>query len=183
MIEVRAEAEADRPAVRRINELAFGRAGEADLVEALRAKARPYVSLVAVYEGRTVGHILFSPVSIVADAPDAPDASDPSGRAAREALALGPMAVLPEFQNRGVGSELVRKGLDECRRLGHRLVVVVGHPEFYPRFGFVPARAEGLECEYPVPDEVFMVAELRGGALGGSRGLVKYHPEFDKVSD
>lgn len=169
---VRAESEEDRPAIREINERAFGRAGEADLVEALRASARPYISLVAVYEGRTVGHILFSPVSIV---------TDTSAGAARGALALGPMAVLPEFQNRGVGSELVRRGLDECRRLGHEAVVVVGHPEFYPRFGFVPARAKGLECEYPVPDEVFMAAELREGALDGLKGVVKYRPEFDKV--
>jgi putative acetyltransferase len=172
MMFVRAEAEEDRPAIREINERAFGRAGEADLVEALRASARPYISLVAVCGGRAVGHILFSPVSVVAGA---------SGGAARGALALGPMAVLPEFQNRGVGSELVRRGLDECRRLGHEAVVVVGHPAFYPRFGFVPARARGLECEYPVPDEVFMAAELREGALDGLKGLVKYHPEFGKV--
>lgn len=174
MIAIRAEAEEDRPAVRQINERAFGHAGEADLVEALRAKARPYLSLVAVSEGRPVGHILFTPVSIVSDA---------SGGAAREALALGPMAVLPEFQNRGVGSALVRRGLDECRGLGHGAVVVVGHPEFYPRFGFVPARAKGLECEYPVPDEAFMVAELREGALDELKGVVKYRPEFGEVSD
>ena len=91
------------------------------------------------------------------------------------------MAVLPEFQNRAVGSELARRGLEACRSIGHDVVVVLGHPEYYPRFGFVPAKQLGLTCEYPVPDEVFMVVELREGALGGLKGVVKYRPEFSNV--
>jgi putative acetyltransferase len=91
------------------------------------------------------------------------------------------MAVLPQAQNQGIVSQLVRRGLEECRSLGHEIVVVVGHPEFYPRFGFMPARQRGLECEYPVPNEAFVVAELRDKALAEVRGVVKYHPEFDKV--
>jgi len=89
--------------------------------------------------------------------------------------------VLPEHQNRGVGSLLVQEGLRECERIGCDLIVVVGHPEYYPRFGFVPAKQKGLSCEYPVPPEVFMVAELKPGALTGKQGLVKYRPEFDLV--
>jgi putative acetyltransferase len=91
------------------------------------------------------------------------------------------MAVLPEYQKQGLGSQLVREGLKKCRPIGCNVVVVVGHPEYYPRFGFVPAGQKELRCEYPVPDEVFMVAELKPGALDGQRGLVKYRPEFGEV--
>lgn len=169
MLVIRAEAKEDQPVIRRINEQAFGRVGEADLVEALRAKVHPYISLVAVSDSQVVGHILFTPVSIVYEG------------ATYNALALGPMAVLPEFQNQGIGSELVQRGLDECRGLGYEVVIVVGRPKFYPRFGFMPARQKGLESEFDIPDEVFMVAELRDGALSEVRGIVKYHPEFDRV--
>jgi len=168
-IAVREESPEDKGAVRRINELAFGQPEEADLVDALRGVARPQLSLVAVSRGEVVGHILFSPVSIE------------SGDSVWGALGLGPMAVLPELQNRGIGSELVRRGLAECKLLGRDIVVVVGHPEFYPRFGFAPARSKGLECEYEVPDEAFMVAELTPGALQGVSGVVKYRPEFEGV--
>lgn len=169
MTTVREETPGDFPEVRRVNELAFGRAQEAALVEALRAVAEPHVSLVAEVGGRVVGHIFFSPVKI-----------EPT-EAAHDALAIGPMAVLPEFQGRGVGSRLVLEGLDECLRRGHEVVFVLGHPEFYPRFGFEPAKPRGITCEYPVPEEVFMLKELREGALAGREGVVKYHAEFGKV--
>lgn len=169
MATIRAETADDRQAVRRVNELAFGRPAEADLVDALRERARPQVSLVAVEDGRVVGHIFFSPVSIESE------------DAVSDALGLAPMAVLPEYQKHGIGSQLVRRGLEECLRLGHPVVVVLGHPDYYPRFGFPPARASGLTCIYPVPDEAFMVAGLTEGALAGRRGVVKYMPEFDKV--
>ena len=168
MITVRAETVGDIPAVRRVNELAFGRPDEADLVDALRAAARPHISLVAVSHGQVVGHIFFSPVTLEAEA------------AAPAIFGLAPMAVIPERQKQGIGSRLVREGLRECQRVGCDVVVVVGHPEYYPRFGFIPASRKGLRCEYPVPDEVFMLAELRPNALSG-RGLVKYRPEFGGV--
>ncbi|HWS55455.1 MAG TPA: N-acetyltransferase [Pyrinomonadaceae bacterium] len=166
---VRAETPADREAVRLVNERAFGGPAEADLVDALRESGAPRVSLVAEVEGRVVGHIFFSPVSIESEA------------GAWGAFALGPMGVLPEFQRRGVGSELIRRGLEECRRAGQEVVFVLGHADYYPRFGFRPAASRGLRCEYPVPAEVFMVAELREGALAGRTGLVKYRPEFGGV--
>lgn len=167
MLIVRAEAPADYAAVREVNERAFGRAEEADLVDAIRRNGRARVSLVAERGGRVVGHILFSPVTI-----------GPAARAV-SAVGLAPMAVLPEFQKQGVGSGLVRRGLEECRALGVEAVVVIGHAEFYPRFGFAPAKGRGLACEYDVPEEVFMVAELREGALEGARGgTVRYGPEF-----
>jgi putative acetyltransferase len=172
MIVVRAERAEDAGAVRRVNELAFGRAGEADLVDALRADAHPHVSLVAVEEGEggeVVGHIFYSPVTVEPEA------------AGLLLMGLGPMAVLPRVQKRGVGARLIREGLEECRRLGCAAVVVLGHPTYYPRFGFVPASRLGLCCTYDVPDEVFMAQELTPGALDGRPRLVKYHPAFDAV--
>lgn len=157
----------------RINERAFDRKGEADLVDGLRMNARPYISLVAEIDEQVVGHIFFSPVQIESEVE--------SEATSFTALGLAPMAVLPEFQQQAIGSELVRRGLEACRRLGHEVVVVLGHPNYYPRFGFVPAATEGLTSEYPVPDEVFMVVELIPNALGGRCGLVKYHPEFGKL--
>jgi putative acetyltransferase len=177
MIIVRAESEADVAAVRQVNELAFGGPQEASLVDALRAAAHPHVSLVAVEDGEVVGHIFFSPVSIEPDEP----VSTKDAAAGAAAMGLAPMAVLPQHQNRGIGSQLVREGLQACLSLGCEVVVVLGHPEYYPRFGFVPASRAGLRCEYDVPDEVFMATELSPGALEGMRGLVKYHPEFGKV--
>lgn len=166
---IRAERTEDIPAVRRVNELTFGRQNEAALVDALRAGANPQVSLVAVEDGEVVGHIFFSPVSIESEDADS------------SAMGLAPMAVVPEYQRQGVGSRLVREGLRACLRVGCDVVVVLGHPEYYPRFGFVPASRKGLRCEYEVPDEAFMVTELKPGALGGRRGLVKYRPEFSRL--
>lgn len=181
MIEIRAERAGDAAAVRRVNELAFGRAEEAALVDALRAAADPRVSLVATDGDEIVGHIFFSPVSLEPE--DAPEdgLGDEREDSSFAAMGLAPMAVLPEYQRRGVGSELVRAGLDECRRIDRDVVVVLGHPDYYPRFGFRPAGRAGLRCEYPVPDDTFMVVELRPGALAGRRGLVKYHPAFAEV--
>lgn len=172
MLTIRAETSEDAPAVRRVNELAFRRPSEANLVDALRAAASPLISLVAVREGEVVGHILFSPVTI--ETGHVPSIEE------GVFVGLAPMAVLPEYQNQGVGSQLVREGLQACRQMGAAAVVVLGHPEFYPRFGFIPASRYSLRCEYPVPDEVFMALELRPGALS-TPGLVKYHPEFANV--
>ncbi|HXU37840.1 MAG TPA: N-acetyltransferase [Blastocatellia bacterium] len=166
---IRTETTEDHGPVRLVNELAFGQPNEADLVDALRENAHPCISLVALVDEQVVGHIFFSPVSIETESGDF------------TAMGLAPMAVLPEHQNQGIGSQLVREGLKACRRIGENVVVVLGHPNYYPRFGFVPAGLKGLRCEYDVPDEVFMVTELTEGALAGRRGLVKYHPEFAKV--
>lgn len=169
MIAIRPERPEDYPTVFEINKRAFGRSEEAELVEKLRSVADPQISLVAELNGQVVGHIFFSPVAI----------SD--GASSFVALGLAPMAVLPELQNQGVGSLLVKSGLDAVRRIEQNLVVVLGHPEFYPRFGFEIASRKGLHCEFPAPDEAFMVIELDPNALRGRTGIVKYLPEFSAV--
>ena len=172
MITIRAEQPADEAAIHEVNALAFGREAEARLVAALRGGDAfvPELSLVAVDDGQVVGHVLLSRVGIEGQAGDG------------SALALGPIAVRPERQRQGIGSALVRQALDEARRLGYTVVVLIGHPDYYPRFGFGPARARGLESAWPVPDEVFMVRELVPGALAGVCGAVRYAPAFDAVA-
>jgi putative acetyltransferase len=162
---IRREAPSDVDDVREVNVQAFGGPVEARIVDALRASPGA-ISLVAVAGDRVVGHIFFTPVSL--------DADRPLVRVA----GLGPMAVRPAFQRAGVGSALVRRGIEECRRHGYAAVVVLGHRRFYPRFGFRPAGAWGLVCEYPVPPEAFMAIELDPGSLDGRSGRVRYSPEF-----
>ena len=169
MLVIRSETPEDSAAIRDVNEEAFGSSSEADLVEKLRSRQAYTLSLVATDGDKVIGHILFSPVTVE------------SGNTGFGALGLGPMAILSSYQRKGVGSQLVREGLQECKRLDHEIVVVLGHPDYYPRFGFVPARTYGIKCEYDVPDEVFMVLELRKGALSGLGGVVKYQPEFNEV--
>ena len=165
-IEIRHERAADHPAIRDVNDRAFGQAEESGIVDAARAAGHVTVSLVAMDGDAIVGHILFTPLTVeMAAAPFT-------------AAALGPMAVVPDRQRQGIGSSLVRAGMAECRRLGIDAVAVVGHPEFYPRFGFRKGSEYGLRCPFDVPDEVFMVAELRAGALAGTGGVVQYIPEF-----
>ena len=169
MIVIRDETDSDYDAVHRVNEMAFDRPEEANLVELLRDAVSGLISLVAVNDQDVIGHILFSPVTVN------------NGHSSFYAIALGPMAVLPEHQRTGIGSQLVKEGLDRCLRVGENIVFVVGHPRFYPRFGFVPARPLGFECEYSVADDVFMVAEIKEGALAGLSGMVRYHPAFNLV--
>jgi putative acetyltransferase len=162
---IRPELQTDIAAVRAVNCAAFETGTEADLVDALREQADPIISLVADEAGAIVGHILFSPVTL-------------SGHAELKIVGLAPMAVIPGHQRRGVGSALVRAGLERCRQLGYRAVIVLGHSEYYPRFGFVPASRFGITCEYEVPDEVFMAVELEPGVLAGASGRISYHPAF-----
>jgi len=161
---IRPETDHDRDAIFRVHSLAFGRVDEARLVDALRSGSFVRLSLVAETAGQIVGHILFSGLTI-------------EGREGLlSALALAPLAVVPEFQRQGIGSELVRRGLDLCREQGHRIVIVVGHPGFYPRFGFSRALTRGL-CS-PYAGESFMALELVEGALRGLTGAVHYPPPF-----
>jgi putative acetyltransferase len=164
-MQIRLEQPADVAAVHAVNASAFETSAEAALVDALRAQEQPILSVVADEEGSIVGHILFSPVTLM-------------GHGELAIMGLGPMAVLPARQRGGIGSALVRNGLERCRQLGCAAVVVLGHPEFYPRFGFVPASRFGITSEYDVPDEVFMALELKMGVLNRKAGTIRYHPAF-----
>ena len=166
MLNIRKEERGDIGIIRHVNKQAFGQEDEADIIEKLRKRNILSISLVALDGGEIVGHIAFSPVII--------ESADSSF----QAMALGPMSILPEHQRRGIGSRLVRAGLEECRNLGHDIAVLVGHPEYYPRFGFVPARPKGIKCEFEAPDEAWMVVELGENALAGRQGTAIFQPEF-----
>jgi putative acetyltransferase len=154
----------ERSVIHSINEAAFGGTEEADLVDRLRAEGDALVSLVAELENQIVGHILFSRMWI----------ETPSGLVL--AVALAPVAVLPEHQRRTIGGQLIRYGLDMLRGRGEKIVIVVGYPDYYPRFGFSSEKANSLES--PFPRDVFMVMELSPGALDGVSGKVVYPAAF-----
>ena len=166
MLQIRAEKTPDARAIRAVVLAAFApRANEADLVDALCRAGQATVSLVAISEGRLVGHILFSPLTL---APALPNL---------RGLGLAPLAVHPGFHRQGIGSQLVLRGMEVCRAAGFDYLVLLGDPHYYGRFNFRPASQFHLGNEYGV-DAEFMAAELRPSALAGVAGLVHYRPEF-----
>jgi putative acetyltransferase len=163
---IRRECAADIQSIRAVVEAAFGRSGEADLVDALRRADALVLSAVASTGDRIVGHIALSPVTVHSESSVSP------------ALALAPVAVTPDRQRQGIGTALVRWALGECRRLGHEVVIVLGEPAYYHRFGFTPASLFGVACPFPTPPEAFMLLELAPDAAGERCGTVLYRPEF-----
>lgn len=168
---IREEQDADAAGVYLVNEAAFARPDEALLVQRLHAAGAVALSLVAVADGRVAGHILFSPLAI----------STLDGRELA-ALALGPMAVHPNQQGRGIGGALIRAGLACGAAAGHTAVVVLGHPTYYPRFGFQPAQTWGITNTFGIEGPAFMALELRSGALAAAAGLAHYHAAFADVT-
>jgi putative acetyltransferase len=170
VIAIREEAPDDAGEVRRVNERAFEQPLEADLVDRLRVSCRDALSLVAV-EPAVVGHILFTPVVVEA------------GDRTVTGMGLAPMAVLPERQRHGIGSRMVREGLARLRARDCPFVFVIGHPAYYPRFGFEPASRHGLRCQWDgISDEAVMVLVLDPAAMAGVAGIARYRPEFDALS-
>jgi len=163
----RLETASDLRAIYEVNRLAFGRDDEARLVDSLRDGGYVRLSLVAEMGATVIGHILFSELPITTDG------------GTILALALAPMAVNPEWQRQGIGSELVRQGLAACREQGHRIVIVLGHPRFYPRFGFSAELARRFDSPYS--GDAFMAVELLENALDGVSGKVQYPPPFECV--
>ncbi len=166
LLEIRPEEPADRRRVREVVTAAFGRAQEAALVDTLRDAEGPHLSLVAALDGMLVGHAFFSPVAIESE------------RTAPPVGALGPLAVDPPQQERGVGSALVRAGLARCGDLGWHAVFLVGNPAYYARFGFVRAAPRGFTYGDPHVDPALQVLDLVERALEGLAGRVRYHPAF-----
>jgi putative acetyltransferase len=175
-MEIRRERLGDEARIHDVNAAAFGREGEAALVDALRANGKLVLSLVAEADGEVVAHVAFSPAVI-----ELPQAK-------LDVLALGPVAVLPEHQRKGIGSRLIQRGFDECRALGHNLIFLLGHPTYYPRLGFKPAKPLGVRWSGDSSDgdcEPFMVYELQAEALAhqlnGRQGVFWFAKEFDEV--
>jgi len=171
MLEIRAERQQDIDAIRQVNNRAFGRPEEGRIVDDLRNSCDGLISLVALLDDKLVGHILFSPATI-------------DGRSGVvTGMGLAPMAVLPEFQRRGIGSRLVAKGLQSIRNTSCPFVIVLGHEKFYPRFGFERASEYGLKCQWDgVPDNAFMAMILDESVMEGVSGVVKYRNEFDAAT-
>ena len=167
-IEIRPETSGDQDAIRHVNRIAFGGNVEPNLVDALRDGGFNVISLVAEVDRHVIGHIEFSPVSIV------------TKTSRVDALSLAPMAVLPKYQRRGIGSRLVRGGLEVCRQRGHRIVVVLGHPDYYPRFGFSSKLASSLESPFG-GGEAWMALELVPGSLSDIEGKVEYSAPFNMI--
>jgi putative acetyltransferase len=168
---IRQEIPADIPAIFEVNYQAFAHYDEALLVDALRDAGifNPELSLVAIHGERIIGHIMFPPVTIE------------SLHKVTPAIALSPLVVHPDYQCTGVGAALIEEGLKACRALGHRIVIVIGHPGYYPRYGFRSARENGIAAPFTVADDVFMVLALDPGALDGIQGTVRYPEAFDAI--
>ncbi len=164
---IRKEEKKDFKEIYEVNRLAFGQDNEGKLINRIRDGINfiPDLSLVAVAGDKIVGHILFSKIKII-------------GSSAFETLALAPMAVTPAFQRKGIGSELIKKGMSKAKELGFDSIIVVGHKEYYPRFGFEKASRWNIKCPFEVPDEAFMAVELTEIALEEKAGTVRYPDEF-----
>jgi putative acetyltransferase len=170
MVTIREEQLEDTRQIQGVHQNAFGQNEEADIVNKLRKTCTNRISLVAVSGDQIVGHILFTPVTIQIE------------ERVIEGIGLAPMAVLPEFQRQGIGSQLVNAGIDIIKKAKYPFIIVLGHPTYYPRFGFVPASRYGIRSEYEnVPDEAFMILVLDQAALKGVSGVAKYRPEFSSA--
>lgn len=163
MIEIREERPDDIAAIRDVNKRAFNQDQEGNIIDALRSNGAALLSLVATLNGRVAGHIMYSPITVGDKLTGA---------------ALGPMAVLPEHQREGIGSKLVEAGNLKLKDADYPFIIVLGHADFYPRFGFQPASTFGITCEWEVPADVFMVLVLDQAKMQGVSGLAKYRHEF-----
>ncbi len=170
MIEVRKENSNDYEAVRIVNNLAFGQHEEGNVVDKIREACEEIISLVAVESDKIVGHILFSPATIEKDGQTF------------TGMGLAPMAVLPDYQKQGIGSLLVNDGIKRVKQLNFPFVIVLGHPEYYPKFGFERASKFGLKTQWEgIPDEAFMAMILDYEVMRGVKGIAYYRKEFDEA--
>jgi putative acetyltransferase len=168
VVQIREETTADLEAIREVIGRAFGEEPVAPLVDRLRDDGLVVTSLVAIEDGQVIGHILFSALAIETD------------RGAVPAATLSPLGVIPERQRLGIGSALVHRGLAVCRERGLAAVVVVGHPIYYPRFGFSAELARAVRSRYSGAGEAWMALELTPGALAGG-GEARIPSVFDLV--
>jgi predicted N-acetyltransferase YhbS len=170
-LKIREETENDYSKITEVNDSAFGQKNEGRLIERLRLTESyiPELSLVAELDDEIIGHILLYPITIHSDI------------SKFQSISLGPMAVTTIHQRKGIGSRLVIEGLEAAKKLGHRSVIVVGHPEYYPKFGFKRASQWNIKVPFEVPDDAFLALELAEGELEGKRGTVEYPEEFNEA--
>jgi putative acetyltransferase len=164
---IRKETKKDLDAICEVNKLAFGREKESKIVDIIRNSNNfiPELSLVAEIDGKIIGHILFSKIEI-------------HGSAKFISLVLAPLAVIPEFQKKGIGAKLIEEGIRKAKELNFESKIVVGHKDYYPRFGFKKASEWKIKCPFEVPDETFMAMELNEGSLKDKSGTVIFPPEL-----
>lgn len=167
---IRQESTDDFSSIYQINHLAFKQENESQLIEKIRLGDTfiPELSLVAKQNEIVIGHILFSKIKIV-------------GNEIIPSLALAPMAVHPDFQHQGIGSQLIIEGLKRATHLGYEHVIVLGHKDYYPKFGFSMAASWNIRCPFEVPDDHFMAKELVLNSLKNINGIVEYPPVFYEV--
>ncbi len=170
-LNIRPETKKDFSKITQVNDSAFGQKNEGRLIERLRQTENyiPELSLVAELDDEIIGHILLYPITIHSDI------------SLFQSISLGPMAVTPAHQRTGIGSRLVIEGLEAAKKLGHRSVIVVGHPEYYPKFGFKRASHWNIKVPFEVPNDAFLALELVEGELEGKRGTVEYPEEFNEA--
>ncbi len=170
-INIRPETFKDYAGIKKVNDLAFNQPNEGILIEKLRSKIEfiKDLSLVAELNGLIVGHILFFPIKVIGEIKIC------------NSLSLAPMSVLPGHQRKGIGSQLVIRGIESVKKIGFKSIIVLGHKDYYPKFGFTPASNWKITSPFEVPDEAFMALELAEGSLKNVSGLVEYPPEFDEV--
>ena len=169
MLSIEKETNADVSAIHQVNVDAFKQPNEARLVDALRAAGALTHSLVAKEDGNVIGHLAVSPVTITDNGKE------------YHAVGLGPIAISPSRQRTGIGKALINHLIDSVLKESDNLLVVLGHPEYYPKFGFKPSLPFGIKSEYDVPQEAFMALELKPGALNEISGVVRYHETFSQV--
>jgi len=169
MLRIREENPEDVRAIREVNLRAFGQTQEADIVDKLRSNCNDLLSLVAIMDNRVVGHILFSPATIESE------------KGMIQGMGLAPMAVLPEYQRQGIGSELIKSAIETLGRKRCPFVIVLGHSGYYPRFGFMPAPPYRIRSEWEVPDDAFMILMLNKSRMNGISGIARYRPEFTEA--
>ncbi|MFA6771222.1 MAG: N-acetyltransferase [Dehalococcoidales bacterium] len=169
MLTIRYETSGDYEGIRQINRKAFSRENEAELVDRLRNHNAAAVSLVAEMNGELVGHALFSTVTFQPECP------------ALNAVTLAPLSVIPAYQRQGIGSQLMETGIKECRKKGYGMIFLVGHADYYPRFGFSSAGNKGFKCEYEAPDEAWMVLEVNEVPQYPKNAIVHFNQQFKYV--
>ena len=170
VIKIRVERVEDYEAVRKINDKAFGQVEEGRIVDKIREACEEIISLVAVEDEKVVGHIFFSPAVII------------NKGETIKGMGLAPMAVHPDYQNKGIGSLLVKEGIKRVKETGCPFIIVLGHDKYYPRFGFETASKYGIYPQWEgVPDEAFMVMILDKVTMSGVSGVATYRKEFDEA--